>query len=93
VQTLIDTFSAFGVVLSARVMMDEEGKPRGFGFVSMETFEGADAGPFRGYHFCSFRLLRSLFLYLRVRSSPALSDRGHERDLLRWQNNSSIICV
>lgn len=41
--SLLDTFTAFGPVLYARVMYDEQGKHRGFGFVSMETFEAADA--------------------------------------------------
>lgn len=42
-KTLYDTFSRFGAVLSAKVMVDEEGKPRGFGFVSFDSFESADA--------------------------------------------------
>lgn len=42
-KTLYDTFSRFGAVLSAKVMVDEDGKPRGFGFVSFDSFESADS--------------------------------------------------
>jgi len=43
-KTLYDTFSRFGAVLSAKVMVDpENGQPRGFGFVSFDSFESADA--------------------------------------------------
>jgi len=43
-KTLYDTFSQFGAVLSAKVMVDPEtGAPKGFGFVSFDSFESADA--------------------------------------------------
>lgn len=41
---LYDTFSTFGVILFAKVMRDPDSSDsRGFGFVSFETFEMADA--------------------------------------------------
>lgn len=41
---LYDTFSAFGAVLSAKVMVDpDSGVSRGFGFISFDSFESADA--------------------------------------------------
>ena len=38
---LRETFSAFGMIVSAVVMKDERGKGRGFGFVSYEDHEAA----------------------------------------------------
>ena len=41
---LQDLFSAHGPVTSVDLIMDKfSGRPRGFGFVTMETKEGADA--------------------------------------------------
>jgi len=41
---LYDTFSAFGVLLFAKVMRDPDtGQSRGFGFISYDTFEASDA--------------------------------------------------
>ena len=43
-KTLFDTFSAFGVLLDAKVSRDlETGVSRGFGFVSYDSFEASDA--------------------------------------------------
>lgn len=36
---LYNTFSAFGQVLNAKVMHDDGGAPRGFGFVNFASFE------------------------------------------------------
>lgn len=42
---LYDTFAAFGPVISAKCMRDpDNGEPRGFGFVSFDSFEAADHG-------------------------------------------------
>uniref|UniRef100_A0AAY5KQ44 Polyadenylate-binding protein n=1 Tax=Esox lucius TaxID=8010 RepID=A0AAY5KQ44_ESOLU len=40
-EKLKDVFSAFGRTLSVRVMMDERGRSRGFGFVNYENHEDA----------------------------------------------------
>lgn len=44
-QLLYNTFSAFGQVLSAKVMLDQDGNSKGFGFVNFADFESSDAGP------------------------------------------------
>jgi polyadenylate-binding protein len=41
-KTLHDTFSAFGNILSCRVMTDDQGNSRGFGFVHFENAESAE---------------------------------------------------
>jgi RNA recognition motif-containing protein len=39
-----DLFAAYGTVLEVEIIMDKfSGRPRGFGFVTMETKEGATA--------------------------------------------------
>lgn len=41
---LYDTFSSFGILLFAKIMRDpDNGTSRGFGFISYDTFEAADA--------------------------------------------------
>eukprot|EP00471_Norrisiella_sphaerica_P013436 CAMPEP_0184493962 /NCGR_PEP_ID=MMETSP0113_2-20130426/27435_1 /TAXON_ID=91329 /ORGANISM="Norrisiella sphaerica, Strain BC52" /LENGTH=316 /DNA_ID=CAMNT_0026879473 /DNA_START=15 /DNA_END=961 /DNA_ORIENTATION=- len=53
---LFDTFSAFGCVLSAKVMMDPDtGTSRGFGFINYDSFEAADASieTMNGQFFCN----------------------------------------
>jgi splicing factor 3B subunit 4 len=39
---LYSTFSAFGQVLSAKVMYEEDGSSRGFGFVTFADFDSSD---------------------------------------------------
>ena len=42
--TLEDAFAQFGAVIDTHLMMDREtGRPRGFGFVTMETAEQVQA--------------------------------------------------
>ncbi|CAF1283732.1 unnamed protein product [Rotaria sordida] len=41
-QSLYDTFSAFGNILSCKIITDENGQSKGFGFVHFETQEAAD---------------------------------------------------
>jgi len=41
-KSLYDTFSAFGNILSCKIMTDETGQSRGFGFVHFDTQEAAD---------------------------------------------------
>eukprot|EP00928_Gymnodinium_smaydae_P027777 TRINITY_DN2136_c0_g1_i2.p1 TRINITY_DN2136_c0_g1~~TRINITY_DN2136_c0_g1_i2.p1 ORF type:complete len:279 (+),score=68.39 TRINITY_DN2136_c0_g1_i2:97-837(+) len=41
---LYDTFSAFGILLFAKIMRDPDtGESRGFGFISFDSFEASDA--------------------------------------------------
>lgn len=42
-KSLYDTFSAFGNILSCKIMTDDNGQSKGFGFVHFETQEAADA--------------------------------------------------
>jgi len=42
-KSLYDTFSAFGNILSCKIMTDESGQSKGFGFVHFETQEAADS--------------------------------------------------
>lgn len=43
-KTLYDTFSAFGMILSTRIMRDPDtGMSKGFAFLSYDTFEASDA--------------------------------------------------
>jgi polyadenylate-binding protein len=42
-KSLYDTFSAFGNILSCKIMTDENGQSKGFGFVHFETQEAADS--------------------------------------------------
>jgi polyadenylate-binding protein len=41
-KSLYDTFSAFGNILSCKIMQDENGQSKGFGFVHFETQDAAD---------------------------------------------------
>ena len=41
-KSLYDTFSAFGNILSCKIMTDDAGQSKGFGFVHFETQEAAD---------------------------------------------------
>ncbi len=40
---LSEIFGSFGALISVRVERDDEGKSKGFGFLSFDTFESADA--------------------------------------------------
>ena len=41
-KALYDTFSAFGNILSCKVVLDDESQSKGYGFVHFETQESAD---------------------------------------------------
>lgn len=41
-EELTEIFTQFGPVLSAKVMVNDDGKVKGFGFVSFETSEAAE---------------------------------------------------
>eukprot|EP00462_Mataza_sp_D1_P002894 CAMPEP_0175098702 /NCGR_PEP_ID=MMETSP0086_2-20121207/6013_1 /TAXON_ID=136419 /ORGANISM="Unknown Unknown, Strain D1" /LENGTH=282 /DNA_ID=CAMNT_0016372401 /DNA_START=13 /DNA_END=857 /DNA_ORIENTATION=- len=52
---LHDTFSAFGAVLSAKIVTEESGQSRGFGFVVFDSFESGDAAieSMNGQYLCN----------------------------------------
>lgn len=41
-KSMFDTFSAFGIILSCKVMLDENGVSKGYGFIHFETEEAAN---------------------------------------------------
>ena len=56
---LFDTFTAFGGVLSAKVMCDPEtGKSKGFGFIAFDTFEASDTAiaAMNGQYLCGSQI-------------------------------------
>lgn len=53
---LYDTFSAFGLVLSTKIVREEEtGLGKGFGFVSFDSFDSSDAAlaSMNGQYLCN----------------------------------------
>eukprot|EP00954_Amorphochlora_amoebiformis_P005865 462019-Amorphochlora_amoeboformis.AAC.1 len=71
---LYDTFSAFGAVLSAKVMMDpDNGTSRGFGFVNFDTFDAGDAAieTMNGQYFCN----RSISVSYAYKNDGTKSER------------------
>lgn len=54
-QLLFTTFSAFGLVVNAKVMLDEANESRGFGFVNFASFDAADAamGAMNNQYLCN----------------------------------------
>lgn len=42
-EQLTEQFSKYGIVTSAKVMQGDDGKMKGFGFVSFETAEAAES--------------------------------------------------
>ena len=55
-QLLYNTFSAVRQVLSAKVMYEDDGTSRGFGFVNFADFDSSDAGMFQNQIFSIFYL-------------------------------------
>mmetsp|Transcript_16376 Transcript_16376/g.19647 ORF Transcript_16376/g.19647 Transcript_16376/m.19647 type:complete len:370 (-) Transcript_16376:104-1213(-) len=86
---LFDTFSAFGCVLSAKVMMDpDSGTSRGFGFVNYDSFEAADASieTMNGQFFCN----RSVAVSYAYKNDGTKSERhGTAAERLLAANRSA----
>lgn len=71
---LYDTFSAFGCVLSAKVMMDPDaGVSRGFGFINYDSFDAGDAAieTMNGQYFCN----RSIAVSYAYKNDGTKSER------------------
>eukprot|EP00658_Telonema_sp_P-2_P060988 TRINITY_DN4975_c0_g1_i1.p1 TRINITY_DN4975_c0_g1~~TRINITY_DN4975_c0_g1_i1.p1 ORF type:complete len:212 (-),score=78.28 TRINITY_DN4975_c0_g1_i1:89-724(-) len=79
---LYDTFSAFGVCISTRIMRDpDSGASRGFGFVSFDDFGAADASleSMNGQYLCN----RSITVSYAIKKDTCLlytSDAADEED-------------
>jgi splicing factor 3B subunit 4 len=76
-QLLYNTFSAFGQVLSAKVMNDHEGNSKGFGFVNFADFESSDAAimAMSGQFLC-YRPIHVSYAY---KKGPKGERKSHER--------------
>jgi len=83
---LYDTFSAFGVVISTRIMRDPDtGNSRGFGFVSFDDFGAADAAleSMNGQYLCN----RSITVSYAIKKDSAADRHGSAAERLLAMNN------
>jgi len=62
-QLLYQTFSAFGQVLSAKVMLDDDKNSKGFGFVNFADFESSDAAMVMSGQFLCYRPIHVSYAY------------------------------
>lgn len=83
---LYDTFSAFGVVISTRIMRDpDSGASRGFGFVSFDDFGAADASleSMNGQFLCN----RSITVSYAIKKDTKDDRHGSAAERLLALNN------
>merc|ERR1719482_2111454 len=83
---LYDTFSAFGVCISTRVMRDPEtGASRGFGFASFDDFAAADASleSMNGQYLCN----RAITVSYAIKKDAKGERHGSAAERLLAQNN------
>lgn len=88
---LHDTFSAFGCVLTARVMYEETGKSRGYGFVAYDTFESSDAAieAMNGQFLCN-RTIRVTYAFKKDGKSGERHGSEEERMLAAKKNANRV---
>merc|ERR1712195_460697 len=82
---LYDTFSAFGVVISTRIMRDPDtGNSRGFGFVSFDDFGAADASleSMNGQYLCN----RSITVSYAIKKDTKADRHGSAAERLLAMN-------
>lgn len=80
-KTLYDTFSAFGAVLSAKIMVDPEtGESRGFAFINYDSFEASDAAleAMNGQYLCN-RAINVTYAYKQDGSKSERHGTAAER--------------
>lgn len=83
---LYDTFSAFGVVISTRIMRDPDtGMSRGFGFCSFDDFGSADAAleSMNGQYLCN----RAITCSYAIKKDAKGERHGSAAERLLAQNN------
>lgn len=86
---LYDTFSAFGVCISTRIMRDpDNGMSRGFGFASFDDFSAADAAleSMNGQYLCN----RAITCSYAIKKDAKGERHGSAAERLLAQNNPMV---
>ncbi|CEO96312.1 RRM domain-containing protein [Plasmodiophora brassicae] len=83
-QILYNSFSVFGQVLNAKVMHDDNGAPRGFGFVNFATFEASDAAlaAMNGQYLCN-KAINVSYAYMKDSTRGERHGTEAERQLAK----------
>jgi len=87
---LYNTFSAFGQVLSAKVMLDDDGTSKGFGFINFADFESSDAAimAMSGQFLC-YRPIHVSYAYKKEGGKGERHGQKSERVLAKKMTSST----